>query len=600
MKKLTSLLAACSLLIPGIHFLKAEPPAASSPSSGKRATLVLQDLVDEAIRNKKTVLRLPSGPFTVLGSADIHKAENFTLVGDNTTLYFSPENNYFRFTSCRNVAVKNLTIDSDPLPFTQATVTAIAPDYRWIQYQVHEGYPRLKEGDFPGKSGVFVFDPSTRDWRQEVPDIYPSRAEVLSATTGRLYYGGSQPGNKLVRAGDLIAFKNHGANAFGFQGCDGVRLENVTVQSAGLGAFILRRCEGEIRLESCRIERGPKPLGATENRLISTNADGLNLGYCRKGVIMENCDFAWMGDDGVNLHGTIQTIVAVEGEKVIWTANVGFPEYIVKIKEGDAANILSKPGFGQKASVPISAAVREKNPPAEVEAAARKILNAGASTKLEFARLELAQAVEAAPGDSVEVPAIACPDFVIRNNRFHNHRARGIRIGASRGVIENNHFEAIKSSAITLGPHAVHHEGGWVHDVIVRGNIITNVGFDDRAFEAGSYNPGAICIQHFLFNGAPYPQGNSGIVIENNTIRNVGGPGIMAISAKDSVIRKNTIEASNQRDTTGTGRKVDLVAGGAITLNHCADVVVEDNKMDKPGSHASAPVVTHPSSPSGK
>jgi hypothetical protein len=566
---------------------------ASDTQTSARPEINLQELINQAIAEKAPTLNLPEGEFTVLGGADVKNAENLTIRGKNTTLYFSPESEYFTITGGKNVTLRDVVIDSDPLPFTQATVTALAPDFSWMEYKIHEGYPRLEKDTKAGRSGVFVFDPQTRKWRPEVPDIYPSKNEILTPETGRLTFGGPQPGNKLIRVGDLLAFKSHGPNAVRFMSTDGLHLENVTVRSAGLGAFIMRRCDGGIRLESCRIERGPTPPGATEARLISTNADGLNLGYCRQGVQMENCDFAWMGDDAINLHGTIQTIVGVQGDNVLWTAYRGFPEYIIQMKEGDTVNILQKGSFAHMGSAPSRTAERV-DPPAEIDKAAREILKASGDTKLYFARIETTQPVKATPGDSLEVPATACPGFVIRNNYFHDHRARGIRIGASEGLIEKNRFERIKSSGVTLGPHAIHNEGGWVHNVIVRENTFDQVCFDDRAFEPGSYNAGAITVQHFLFDGSPYPQENCNIVIEKNTIRNVGGPAIMAISAQGLLIKDNIIESPLKRDTKGVGQKANLQAIGDISINHCKDFKVEGNQILKGDITQAASIVINP------
>jgi len=584
----------CGLVAIPLLLLLTLPSLASEAINTERPTLELQPLIDKAVAEEATTLALPEGEFTVLGSAVVNKAKNLTIQGKNTTLFFSPKSEYFSFAGGKNVTLRDVVIDSDPMPFTQATVTAIAPDFSWMEYKIHAGYPLMEKDTKAGRSGVFVFDPQTRNWRPEVPDIYPSKNEVLTPETGRLTFGGPQPGNKLIRVGDLLAFKSHGANAVRFMGTDGLHLENVTVRSAGLGAFIMRRCDGGIRLESCRIERGPTPPGATEPRLISTNADGLNLGYCRQGVQMENCDFAWMGDDAINLHGTIQTIVGLEGDKILWTAYRGFPEYVTQMKEGDVVNVLQKGGYALRSSSPASAFAERREAPAAIEEMARKLLKATPDTKLYYARIELAHPVKAEPGDSLEVPATACPGFVIRNNYFHDHRARGIRIGASDGVIEKNRFERIKSSGVTLGPHAIHHEGGWVQKVIVRNNTFDQVCLDDRAFEPGSYNAGAITVQHFLFDGSAYPQENRDILIENNTIRNVGGPAIMAISAKDLVIKDNIIENTQQRQVKGVGEKADLRTAGDISINHCKEYVLEGNEQRSNGTTKPAEVVVHP------
>jgi len=65
--------------------------------------------------------------------------------------------------------------------------------------------------------------------------------------------------------------------------------------------------------------------------------------------------------------------------------------------------------------------------------------------------MSLAEPLTADPGDFLDVPDSNTPGFVIRDCVFEDHRARGLRIMASHGVIERNTFRRLKMNAITVG-----------------------------------------------------------------------------------------------------------------------------------------------------
>ena len=74
-------------------------------------------------------------------------------------------------------------------------------------------------------------------------------------------------------------------------------------------------------------------------------------------------------------------------------------------------------------------------------------------------------------GDFLDIPASNAPGFAIRDCVFEDHRARGLRIMASHGIIERNIFRRLKMSVITVGAeYELWREAGWVEDVTIRDN----------------------------------------------------------------------------------------------------------------------------------
>jgi len=62
----------------------------------------------------------------------IQKAEDVEIIADGVTLICTRRTRALEFQDCRNVTLQGLTIDYDPLPFTQGKVTATGDDASWI------------------------------------------------------------------------------------------------------------------------------------------------------------------------------------------------------------------------------------------------------------------------------------------------------------------------------------------------------------------------------------------------------------------------------------------------------------------------------------
>lgn len=567
----------------------------SKELSMKTETLDLQKLIDQTIADGKTELSIPAGRYQVPSTITVKNLDKFTIDGNGSILLMPTRGELLAFFGIKDITVKNLTVDCDPLPFTQGTITKISSDFSVFEYEVHPGYPTLerfiKSHKRIGSSGIFVFDPENLRWRQDVPDLYTRQSGMITTTKGRLKFNHTMPGYRNIKVGDYLAFKNMAGNAFLFKGCGNITMEDVTVYTGPGAGFLMRTCYGKVRMTRCKIERGPKPAGATHERLLSTIADGFNLAYSRKGVTMEDCEFSNMGDDSVNLHGTFMEIAAIENEKSFLIARPWSDEPVHQLRPGDLVRILNGKSFGMVFEAKLKNFNRI-SPPAALDEKLNKKWKMPKKGKIFYIRFEFDKPIKAEVGNKVELPAIACPNFVFRNNYFHDHRARGLRLGASHGVIENNRFERIKSTAISLGPHAIHSEGGWVQDITVRGNTIRKVCFDERSLEPGSANGGAVLVQHFLHDKkVPYVRENADIRILDNTIDNVGGAGILATSVKGLTIEDNQITNTQQQNCDKTGTKIRLKTDGAISLNYTKDVNIKDNTFKPKGPYCREDIV---------
>jgi parallel beta-helix repeat protein len=185
----------------------------------------------------------------------------------------------------------------------------------------------------------------------------------------------------------------------------------------------------------------------------------------------------------------------------------------------------------------------------------------------------------------VDFPAINMPNFVIRNNYLHHHRARGMRSMALNGIIENNRIEQLEQQGISVGAsYGLWTEAGWVENIIIRNNLIDTVCIGGAAFNQNSYSPGAICtFSHNDFGGGKYysfPACNKGVVIENNRINNCALAGIHLISSYGAVVRNNVISNFDREDAPLFGKRFGIkYRKGAIGTDYSEKAVVENNKI---------------------
>jgi parallel beta-helix repeat protein len=153
---------------------------------------------------------------------------------------------------------------------------------------------------------------------------------------------------------------------------------------------------------------------------------------------------------------------------------------------------------------------------------------------------------------------------------------------AGDGLIENNRFERLTKSAISIGHElGFWREAGWVKNLRITGNTLRDIGVDASLSAIGSYVPGAIGIFVRTENGKPpYPPGNENILIENNTIDGCSVAGIHVYAASGLVIRNNTLRNTNRVRAAGWTDPVNhLVTSGPISTEGVTGATLENNTV---------------------
>lgn len=504
-------------------------------------------------------------------------AEGVTLVAENI------RGIALRFEDSQNVTVKGLTVDYDPLPFTQGRITAVDKAAGTVDFEVDAGYPDLA-GEYLVRR-MLLFLPDGNGWKPGAPDFYPSGIEALSLRKGRYTFEPNASSLSWVDVGDKVALNVRRNSAIQVMNkSSAIHWEDCTVYAAPGLAFIVRFAEEAGTFRNVKVVRGPTPAGATEPRLLSSNADAMNIAYTRIGPVVENCEFAWMGDDSINLHGvTLPVLEWVDAQTYLTMRPVGGEMYDWLLRKGDTVRFLKPDEYGEVAVGAVESCVAVDANSAEWMELARKIWPSfREQNKADFYHVKLQEPVRGvAVGDLTTIPQTGAVGYRIENNYFHDHRARALRLMTEEGVVRGNRIERTLGVGISVGSE-MHYwrESGYVKNVVIEGNTLKDVAYGANTAGADSYTLGAISIftqVKPLGKGTIFYPGNENVRITDNRIDGSGVAGIQVVGARDVVIEGNVLERTNQNITARSGQKFGFEVTEPIFVIDSENVRIGDN-----------------------
>ena len=368
--------------------------------------------------------------------------------------------------------------------------------------------------------------------------------------------------------------------------CEAMTLRNVSVYSSNCMGIIASGGEGGHRFIGCRVVPGPPPAGATEERLLSTDADAMLITNLRKGVLTENCEIRDAGDDSWSVASRFLIIVKREKE-TLWIANSqGFQG----IQAGDCLQAALEG--------PIGTVVSATNILArEVTLDPQIVQKINAETPWGYWRLKcllpegrlwkvvLKSETPWQQGDSIYNIDRQGNGFVFRNNKV---RSSGrIQIRAS-GIVEGNRIEG--SFCISGLPDLPYPAAAGIESIVIRDNTIIDAHLCNPF--RNSSQAGAIS----LTDDGPdqnlrAPGAYGKVIIENNIIRGGNGAGIVVSSARNVVIRNNRLEDLLHIPPNNTGEAWSIDNHAAVWLACCDTVTLSNNLLLNPGKEISQPLV---------
>ena len=449
------------------------------------------------------------------------------IEGNGSEFIFHGQFAPFQFENCKNINVKNITIDWD-IPFIfQAEVLAtnkqenyidvkpLLDGYSWNFKEDKISFPNINGFNFHELGHTHCFNAETKStfYGSFGLHLNPDKVEKLENGAFRFY----QKLKKFPPISSIIASKggkelNRYAPAFQTQECKNVVYDKVIIHHAlGMG-FLFERTENIKIINSGVYTRDGS------NRYISSTADATHFANCKGDVLIENCRIESMLDDGTNVHGTYVKIDEIINEYKVKIALHHFEQMGFKFADkGDEVWFIQKPS-------PNRGVVNEV---VKAEFIDEKY------TELTFKNKIPANLSK----DDVLENKTWNPVFTMRGCRITKHRARNAMIKTPlKIVIEDNYFSSDMASIGLRGETFKWYESGAVRDVLIRNNTFVD------CTHGGTDHP-VLWVSPKLNKGFNQTEiYDSNIVFENNTIEGFNSSIVWADRLDGLIFKNNTIQ----------------------------------------------------------
>ena len=517
----------------------------------------------------------------------IENLSDTEIIAEGVTLLCTDLTRAVMFRNCRKVELRGLTVDYDPLPFTQGDIVEVNGPEGWLDVKIHAGYPVRAQGR------IDIVDRQTRFRRENKPFMWGSRPELRNGGVVRIH---NRSAAGFARVGDMASLSGNMqyalAHTIGIEACDGVVLREVSVYSSNCMGIIAAGGEGGHQFLACRVVPGPPPKGAVEPRLLSTNADAILTARMRKGVLTERCEIRDAGDDSWSVQSASFVILKKEGRLLYltpWQTDAPSPgDHLCASLDTPSLSVRTVEAVPAK-NVELSVAMRQQVTNAASEL--RLSLKAGFKNEGMLCKVEMERDVPWGEGASLYCPDRQGNGFVFRNNRV---RSSGRILIKASGLVEGNTFERIK--AIVVRPEVPRRAAAGIAEIIIRNNTIIDANMHNPSAER--LQAGAVCVAAEGEKGQPRPAGIFGrVVIEGNTIRGGNGAGVVVTSVKEVQITGNRFEnpLHVEPNDNGSGYGVDNHA--LYWFATCGSVFLEENTVVKPGPFLSTEIGRGPGVP---
>lgn len=532
----------------------------------------LQAAVNQAIANGIAELRIPPGTYRLQGAADgqaallIEGATSLTLRGEPGQTHLvitNPRASGIWVKRSTAINIVGLSVDYDPLPFTQGTIAAIDIPAGSIDLQLDPGYPSPAAPHFAAADPNFgqwglPIDRATRRIPPSMPDAtLAERWEPLDGTTAtarlwRLHMRDSSRGHvaQLVVGGGYVQLARMHASAIFLLESDAVMLEDVSVHaSPSLALGFVRNGQVTIR-RFCVAFPADQPGRAP--RLITTNADGAHGQANRVGPLIEDCLFEGMADDAINLY--YHPVVITEIASPTRVQFAGYQEFDpgdpVWITDPRTGRLLSRNTVASREELPGNVTWLNLVDPVEGLTAGHDKLT----------------------GDAIYNMKYAGPGAIVRNNVMRNHRRYGVFLKTPGARIEHNTFENLPASAIYAANDPHWPEGPFPDRPIIRDNVMRGCNYG--MWYVDHPRMGVLTVMTARIDGPAEQRLVTGAVIENNIIEGTPGLPIYLGGIQDLQVRGNriSIDETIKRAASGPLLRLDSVGGAVLSGNAYTDL----------------------------
>jgi len=532
----------------------------------------LQGYINQKINAGETNIVVPPGRYRVSANNKtahlyFNDLENITVVADSVEMICTETVQAIQINNCTNFKLKGLSVDYDPLPFTQAWIVAMSSDKNTLTADFIDGYSTTVEGS---KLEIYDYDSgelSTTTYYGITYLIDTEKRRIIITKPSNY-----RADNSHEEIGDIVVldskFGRKRPHIIRPDECTGLVLEDVTLFSGPTFGFLETNCSGS-RYINCKIDRRPLATEIVERdvrRMRSINADGFHSKHASVGSKYIGCMARYNGDDGIAINGHYHIIASTNGNKLSVVPKGGNS---LNLSVGDTVELVSYTGERVE-DASITAISTGPALSSSVKVFLQNQTFHGSSDNTYKADnvyyVTLNRTVDLPMGSLIASANRIGNGFEVRNCIMGPNRSRGIIIKASNGVIRGNKLVSNWGQAIKLAPEYSWLEAGSGSNIEISDNVITEC------------HDAAIAVYAEGGNGETAPAGaHKNIVISGNMISGSTNPAIAVTSTKGLKLTNNTIESPNNNYLVpwvmqNFGRKEDPLR--EIYLENVEDVAV--------------------------
>lgn len=468
---------------------------------------------------------------------------NFTLSGNGARIVVTnPEVGLLSLRNCSNITLENLTLDYDPLPFTQGTITNVTGSNSF-EVAIQPGFTSPAESLFlnaPERWGLLRDSSQPLRVKSGALNVYL----VTNCTTvGNVVSITTSSGTSSMARGDTYVqlARRDGSAAFQASGCQAITYQNITINASPAAGFIA--------LNSSQMVYRNNQIVPASGRFHSTCADGIFQIQGAVGPLIENNTISTNGDDGIivkTLGAHANTHTADNKTFTLQSATSG----PFTMNQGDLLEVY--------------------------DPQAGALLGSGHIVSLNGSQATLDVAIPGVTQELYFYNQNQClSNFTVRGNQLISNRRWGIFCCSRNGLIGQNNITNSNAQAIML----MNADQGMQDDCgLAPANVtIRNNTFTDCFLQA----PGALSdiqgILSLVIIGKPAGQpagsrqtvpvgyqGNRNITITNNTFDGFTQPPALSLQCADG------ITVSNNLFQRGSG-------GPTVLLNNANNVTLSNN-----------------------
>lgn len=517
----------------------------------------------------------------------LKNVHDLTIHGNGAQFWFEDYISALRIDNCQNITFENIILDWDPLPYSQAVITAIDPQGQYFEAETESGFRHMKDilndPSVRGRPTVktFIFHPTTGILKDNTAHNEISSIEEIGDNQYRYYgrvYGVQDYESINLEPGDRIAFVMRYRHAVRIVKSQDITFKKLYLYSSPMFGISMGNGGGNLLLKNSKLI--PRP---GTKRLMGMNGDALHFTSLQQGPRIEGGEFSAAGDDILNIHGDFAMVQKqLDPNRVV----LGIKNHI-NVHEGSTIRIYDYDTLELKGEFQVQN-TSEGNDELRLDA---KAVGDEKDVKFWPGRTSLIctldKAVSVNRYDIVESDFDGGYGTVIRNNYLHNLTTRGFLIQTKNAVIENNEFVHVDNAAVSIMASLKWCEGPIPGNIVFRNNIIKRPGWTYGSRHRENSKIGAISVNleyygELKHNNRPI----TNITIEKNRIVDAGTCGIFMIHSRNNTIRNNTISGYGNVDPWRVGEEYGVKPYSAIYIGDSQEIELFGNTINNPGPYA--------------